>query len=713
MKKLLSLTLALVMALGLALPASAEETADAALARITQSVKNTLDLDTEDYDDFWGEPYEDGLTNVWDLYWSGLDEDLSITALNDGTIISYRVSLPYAASNSGEFPVFPQGDAAAATRSAGDFLDKVLPAGESVELGEPRGMDVLGGDSYRFSGNILLNGLPSPLTYSVTVSAADNQVRAFSRDAAASCFLGDVPTASASVSRDRAASLLEGTLALKLEYVRDADSASAVLRYLPADTDAFYVDARTGDLLNMTELEEQMDGLGMGGSAGDNTAAEGTADSGLSQAEQEGIARMEGVRSSAALDQSLRAEAAYGLADYALSSAAYRLAEGSDEEADQVLCVLTYVQPGDESGRSRTITVDARTGTVQSIFSHAPWLAEGEAPALSRTEAQTRAEAFLAAFCGARWKDLALYGSPADTEDRQPYDTFTYVQQVNGIPFPENRYTVAIDSRDGSVYRLYYEYDEDVTFASAAGIVGEAAALSAWAGTYDTVLAYRLVPRPLDGSRETEARLLELGLTHFYELRLTYALEREDWCPGIDAATGKPVVPEKQDTAITYTDLLGSGVKADVEKLARYGVGYDGGRFRPEKKLTQWDLVALLASLDGYRIDPETADESTRDAAYSAVYRMGALARGMRDEDSAVTRGQAVKCLLDCAGYGPAARLPGIYTCSYSDAAQIPESELGYAAIAQALGMARGSYRGNQTATRGELASMLCRLLER
>ena len=116
---------------------------------------------------------------------------------------------------------------------------------------------------------------------------------------------------------------------------------------------------------------------------------------------------------------------------------------------------------------------------------------------------------------------------------------------MNGIPFPENRYTVAIDSADGSVYRLDYNYDEDVTFASAAGIVGEAAALSAWAGTYDTVLAYRLVPRPLDGSRETEARLLELGLTYFYELRLTYALEREDWCPGIDAATGKPVVPEK------------------------------------------------------------------------------------------------------------------------------------------------------------------------
>ena len=86
--------------------------------------------------------------------------------------------------------------------------------------------------------------------------------------------------------------------------------------------------------------------------------------------------------------------------------------------------------------------------------------------------------------------------------------------------------------------------------------MGETAALAAWAGTYDTVLAYRLVPRPLESGDETEARLMELGLTHFYELRLTYALEREERYLGIDAATGKPAAPESGDTAITYTCLL-------------------------------------------------------------------------------------------------------------------------------------------------------------
>ena len=61
MKKLFSLTLAMVTALGLMLPASAaEETTDEALARVTQAVKAALDLDTDAYDEFQGSWYEDG-----------------------------------------------------------------------------------------------------------------------------------------------------------------------------------------------------------------------------------------------------------------------------------------------------------------------------------------------------------------------------------------------------------------------------------------------------------------------------------------------------------------------------------------------------------------------------------------------------------------------------------------------------------------------------
>ena len=72
-----------------------------------------------------------------------------------------------------------------------------------------------------------------------------------------------------------------------------------------------------------------------------------------------------------------------------------------------------------------------------------------------------------------------------------------------------------------------------------------------------------------------------------------------------------------------------------------------------------------------------------------------------------------MRYLLNAAGYGPVARLEGIFTCSYSDRDAIPESDLGYAALAQGLGLISGAYAGTSAATRGQAAAMLCRLMER
>ena len=55
----------------------------------------------------------------------------------------------------------------------------------------------------------------------------------------------------------------------------------------------------------------------------------------------------------------------------------------------------------------------------------------------------------------------------------------------------------------------------------------------------------------------------------------------------------------------------------------------------------------------------------------------------------------------------------GIFHCDYADKDSIPQEDLGYAAMAQALGLASGAYAGEKAASRGDAASMLCRLLER
>lgn len=404
--------------------------------------------------------------------------------------------------------------------------------------------------------------------------------------------------------------------------------------------------------------------------------------------------------------------AEYGLEGYALTSSRYQLLEESDEE-DQILCHLMYSRSDGERLYRRTFSVDACTGEVQSLSSSAPW-DEDRTPALTLEEAQAQAEAFLASYYGAHASHLALYDSSAAAAEGAPFYSFTFARQENGIFFPEDCYTVGIDVTDGSVSGLNFRYHEAVSFQSPEGIVDADTAQSAWMGTYEVSLSYLLVPRPLEDGDPAEARLTQLGLTHFYGLELGYALERREgsWI-GVDARTGDPIQStHTAEEGPSYHDLEGHWAQEAVERLAQYGVGYASSRFQPDKALTQADLVCLLASTRGWLLlDPEQASAQELDEAYSAVYRMGALKRQDREDIRLLTRGDVVQMLLDAAGYGRVARLEGIFTCSFSDRAAIPDSELGYAALAQALGLAQGTYAGERTATRAEAAVMLCRLL--
>ena len=697
MKRLVSLLLCAVLLAGLTVTAGAESSADDRLSQVTAAVKKTLDLDTEAYDEFWGDSYEDSLARMWSLQWAGAGGSLNEES-----------------PSSGGFPTFPAGDAQKAAQAARAFLDRVLDkATESVKLGEPQGEDRLGSTELRFSGQILLNGLPSALTYSMTVRSSDNQVTWFRRDVPETSFLGAIPAARASVTQAKAAEMLGDKLGLRLEYVLpEADSTQAVLRYLPQSVHTFYVDARTGELLDMTELEEKLwKGSGGAASPSEDSAAEG--ENGLSQAEQEGIQKLEGVLPSDKLETLICEEKAYGLDRYTLASAAYVLEKGTDGEEDRVLCTLRFSRSDGNGTYGRTVQVDARTGEVLSVYSRVPWDRDRQ-PKVSRDAALTAAETFLKNFAGDRFDHLALYEVNAVEGEGDPCYSFTFARRENDIFFPDNGYRVAIDGSDGSVYSLSYTYDETLTFQAPEGLVTAQAALKTWVDSYDVTLGYRLVPQPLSASDPAQAKLMQQGLKYYYGLRLTYAQERETYYLGVDARSGQLVEREiAAPQAPAYTDLAGSWAKADIETLSRYGVGYASGTFQAGKQLTQWDLVCLLASLEGLRLDPAEATEEEKDAAYDIVCRMGAMSRADRDEEKLLTRGQVVQMLLDASGYGPAARLQGIYTCSYGDRSTIPADQLGYAALAQGLKLVQGNYAGSRTATRAEAAVMLCRLLRR
>ena len=225
------------------------------------------------------------------------------------------------------------------------------------------------------------------------------------------------------------------------------------------------------------------------------------------------------------------------------------------------------------------------------------------------------------------------------------------------------------------------------------------AALDAWFATYTTQLGYLAVPTGEDT----------------VSLVLAYCLDREENWTGLDAKTGQPVSNRTEEPVITYDDLEGNWAQTQVEALADYGIGYYGGSFQPDKQLTQLDLVALLASTQGYRYLP--GEEDAADNLYRYAYDMGLLTAAQRDDDALMTRGDTVKMLLDSAGYGEVAALEGIFRCAYADEADIPAAYYGYAALAQGMGIVGGDGAGcfaaQRIATRLEAAVMLYNFMNR
>ena len=745
MKKLLCLTLALMLLLGLGAPAAAEgaETKDEQLRRVTLQVKTTLDIG-DDYTSFNGDSYERGDATWWYLSWYKDEEGLNVTCDSAGKVYSmnrYFYDESYSYTSTLHFPGFGYAQALAAAK---EFLPTVLGAGEDAVF-QARQDSLQERSRYNLYGTLTLNGVETEIGLSLTFRTSDGLLLSFYRDDSEQLISGPVPSAVPAFGAKEALPKFSEAVTGRLEWAyTDYEKHEVRLAYQMGLDYGVMLDAQTGELFDRWNNFRGYSNAS-GGAMPEEAPAAADMEKGLTAVELAGAEKLEGVLNGEALLAAARAESAFGITeDYVLGSVNYRAAEAAVDPAtleegqetdDSVTASFTLVKtltgPGDgltqeeydeltESGYTPTIyknfTADANTGEIRGLstsYYGFGWKEREEA------EEEPAVSDVALGFLEARYGDyLSLCELTRASQSRwsSPQNYFTYTRMEAGYPCPMNTISVTTNLKTGYVDSFSCNWDEEISFGPAGPLVGEEAARESFLDCYDAALRYVLVPQDPE-NWETA-----------WSWRLVYLADIENgWVSGVDAVTGEANYTSwsEEELSLPYTDLEGSYAKKEIETLAGYGVRFYGvEEFLPKAEVTELDMLLLMLSARGMKLDygeysgyAEAGDEEALRWIYSEGYAQGFIASKEQAPFRAVTRTELCRCFVGLAGWGEAAELKGIYRTGFTDEESIPESDLGYVAIAKGLGVVQGdsdgAFRPEDTATRQELAVMLYRYLDR
>ncbi len=743
MKRTLSLLLALALTATLAVPALASETdladeyaidtmmpapgeepvvsdvpeesvdragLEAELTDLILRTKTTLEVDNN-YTDLTSD-YYDGVTPRWSFTWSDDVRQMTAEVRQDGTILN-----AYYWENSedddyfyGFDPVFPPLTPDEAGAQAEDWFDRLFVGEESARVDGVQ--TVLGKDGcYRYEGTVEKNGLPSPVTFTLVINGGG--LSSFFRSDSYTGYVGRLPAAEPGVEAEQAAASLAGTVAMDLYYVSDGEGGAA-LRYVPVGPYTV-VDAQSGETVDMDALYASFGGVaapaGAYGRGAEVPAAEAvTADSGavITEAEQTSIGQYGDVLDGSAIDRQLRTLNALGLEVFQLQRCSYSM----DSETGLITADLRYVtvmtaeqlygfspesfqqmqSVGGDLTVYKRITTDAKTGALKSVSTTYPLWEKDEGVTMTDTVRTQAAENFI----GLAAPDLAAEAALCTLSGVGGEDTLVFAQTHEGYYFPENRITVAVNAGSGTIDSFSVDWDEDVTFGPADKVIAPEKAAAAYTDALDVTLGY--VAWPLDITLEENAAyaaLLAQGYTYVEELRLAYVYDGKDAVSGVDAVTGEAVLSDGTgETAYEYDDLEGVAQAEQIQALAQAGVGFAGGRFRPEEELTCQDAATLLILASGSQ--PAGDRDSERMA---LAVRQGFVTEEEWQANETLTRMDFIRMLLRPSRYGDAAELLSV------------EADRGYSVIALALGMDVSDPDG--TATRADAAAMLYRFMSR
>ncbi len=724
MKKVLALICALALLAALAVPAMGEGT-QLTLEDITLRVKQALDI-SDDFADFTSDSYD----GTWNLTWSGGYTSIYVTCSAEGEILSYsRYEGDGGYSYSNDYvPRFPTAGTDSVRETASEFLGRVIGEGKSWTLDEVT--ESLANDnttSAYVSGRLVIGEYPTDITLSVTVDLKEMKVTNYYRSDSYMKFVNADFDTAVNITEEEAKELLKDKSALTLKYYVMTDGGVAKLCYIRNYNGNFIVRAADGEVVNIDDIYAGGEGDGamseMAGGYGDGATVEVKQ---LTEAELKGISVYKDALPADELDQKARAFTEFGLTDdYLLTSVNYYNGESglvgsltysrkiTDEELSSRYGLsqeaIAAVDKGMGYYDTKNVTLVAATGELESFYTGHPYIYGTYDSNVDLENNQSISDAFIQKYFPDIFSSIELstkndYASPYYYS---PTANYYYVRLHNGYTFDGNYVSVNVNADDGTIDSFYKYWNEEQEFEEkdAGELVTADAAYETFAGALPFELALVSVPQS-DGT---------YGYSYTYTRTLAWRFADNYDVYGIDATTGELLRYGYNATAgmYGYSDIEGVEQQEAIEALARFGVGFSGGEFKPDSAFTVRDMLILLLQAGGYT----GVEDMEFTALCTNAAQIGAPDFSASEPDAPVTKLQFAGLIVDMHGFGDVAGFTGIYSSGFADDASITEADYGHVAIAYGMGLIAPDADNNINATaeltRAEGAQIIYNFLNR
>lgn len=648
MKRIVSVTLCLLLVLGFCVPALAAETAE---EKMLLAIKERIAA-TDEYEEFNSSVRDENGNKMFSFSWSGQQKGLSLDVNEEGVIVSYR---KYDwGEQEGRKPYFQRPSAEELTDRANRLFSQLNPD-VTVQLTLDSDRLELYSDETLFRVQRIENGIEViGDSGTLTVDNQGTEIRSmYVTYTTGLTFDASEPK----LSKTEAQKAYEKQLTPKLFYLyhMEEDKPSFLLAYRLQDFDQ-YIAADNGEIVRPNDTQEKYNGLADeagGGSA--NSEAAVTAK--LTEEEIKHLEEVEGLLSQKSLEQAVRKLSSVLSITPEYQPVRFNRYPGSDGKYS---AFMTFKKNEDSM---ITVSLDAKSGAIQHY-------ADDQSAWNEDKQTKPSPEQLEKAFA-----------SLSDRAGEYQYDEASnrFIRYANHIPVERDDAILFFNQNDKVCY--YYISYTDLEFPSS-----------------DGALSPEEITAKLFEQVDYQVRYLPID----QQARLVYALSDR---PGyLDAMTGKLPVPAEQEPIISeYSDITGHYAEAAANELARFGIGFAGGKLLPEQTITVGEFAQLLHQTFYGDFDVLPMAKAIR-WAYSGEEKLP-------DEQEALTRQRAAVLLVNAMGYGEVAKLSSIYRSPFTDV----NEEIGAIAILSGMGILNGNGDGTfspgQAMTRGETIMLLYRYL--